>query len=74
MPIRAYQEMSLNRAQSVLGDAFHYAVNVCGIPGTDFVKLFIGSFVSKRIENGEPAYVIPIFEKIKGAHCKMNLQ
>ena len=37
------------------GDAFDYAVNDCRIPGADFVKLFITSTVSKRMENGEPA-------------------
>jgi len=54
---RAYQEIYLNRAQSVMGDAFDYAVNTCAIHGTDFVKLFIASSVSKRMENGEPAYL-----------------
>ena len=57
MTIRAYQETYLNKAQSVLGDAFHYAVNTCNIPGKDFIKLFIASSVSKRMENGEPAYL-----------------
>ena len=55
--IHAYQEIYLSKAQSVLGDAFDYAVNTCGIPGNDFVKLFIASSVSKRMENGEPAYL-----------------
>ena len=55
--IHAYQEIYLSKAQSVLGDAFDYAVNTCGILGNDFVKLFIASSVSKRIENGEPAYL-----------------
>ena len=54
---RAYQEIYLSKAQSVIGDAFDYAVNTCGILGTDFVKLFIASSVSKRMENGEPAYL-----------------
>lgn len=53
----AYQEIYLSKAQSVLGDAFDYAVNTCGILGDDFVKLFIASSVSKRMENGEPAYL-----------------
>ena len=55
--IRAYQEIYLSKAQSVIGDAFDYAVNTCNIFGTDFVKLFIASSVSKRMENGEPAYL-----------------
>ena len=53
----AYQEIYLSKAQSVIGDAFDYAVNTCAIPGTDFVKLFIACSVSKRMENGEPAYL-----------------
>lgn len=57
MMIHAYQEIYLSKAQSVIGDAFDYAVNTCGILGTDFVKLFIVSSVSKRLENGEPAYL-----------------
>ncbi|MEW4411094.1 helix-turn-helix transcriptional regulator [Clostridium sp. AN503] len=57
MMTHAYQEIYLNNAQSALGDAFDYAVNTCGIPGNDFVKLFTVSSVCKRLENGEPAYL-----------------
>ena len=53
----AYQEMYLSNAQALLGDAFDYAINACGISENDFVKLFSVSSVSKRIENGEPAYL-----------------
>lgn len=53
----AYQEIYLNKAQSVLGDAFDYAINTCNITGEDFIKLFIASTISKRMENGEPSYV-----------------
>ena len=53
----AYQEIYLSKAQATLGDAFDYAVNTCGINGTTFTKLFCASSVSKRMENGEPAYV-----------------
>jgi len=56
--IHAYQEIYLSKAQAVLGDAFDYAVNVCGIPGPDFVKLFTVSQVSRRMENGEPSYIM----------------
>lgn len=55
MMTHAYQEIYLSKAQSVLGDAFDYAVNTCDISGDDFIKLFITSSVSKRMENGEPA-------------------
>ena len=52
---RAYREIYLSNAQAVLGDAFDYAVNTCSIPGDDFVKLFCGSSLSRRMENGEPS-------------------
>lgn len=55
--IHAYREIYLNNAQSALGDAFDYAVNICGIPGKNFVKMFTVSPVSKQMENGEPAYL-----------------
>lgn len=55
MAIHAYQEIYLNNAQKSLGDAFDYAINTCGISGSDFVKIFTASSISKRIENGEPA-------------------
>lgn len=55
--IHAYQEIYLNKAQSILGDAFDYAVNTCDISGDKFVKLFLVSSVCRRIENGEPAYI-----------------
>lgn len=57
MMMHAYQEIYLSKAQSVLGDAFDYAVNVCNIPAADFIKLFIASSVSKRMENGESTYL-----------------
>lgn len=55
--IHAYQEIYLSKAQSALGDAFDYAVNTCHIPENDFVKQFTVSSISKRIENGEPAFL-----------------
>lgn len=55
MMTHAYREIYLSNAQSVLGDAFDYAVNTCHLPGDDFVKLFVVSSISKRMENGEPS-------------------
>lgn len=57
MTIHAYQEIHLSKAQSVLGSAFDYAINVCNISGSDFAKLFAASSISKRMENGEPAVI-----------------
>ena len=51
----AYHEIYLSNAQSALGTAFDYAINTCNIPGNDFIKLFVASSVSKRMERGEPA-------------------
>lgn len=57
MTTRAYQEIYLSKAQAALGDAFDFAINTCHIPGAVFIKLFVASSVSKRMENGEPAYL-----------------
>ena len=81
--MRAYQEIYLSKAQSLLGDAFDYAVNNCGISGNDFVKMFIVSPVSKRMENGEPALlagksgieiVREIVEETKGQEIQIESQ
>lgn len=75
MMIHAYQETYLNKAQSILASAFDYAVNTCDIAGELFVKLFLASPISKRMENGEPAclmgksgieIVVEIVEKTMG--------
>lgn len=55
--IHAYPKIYLSKAQATLGEAFDHAVNTCDIPGGDFVKMFIASTISKRMENGEPAYL-----------------
>ena len=79
----AYREIYLSKAQSVLGDAFDYAINTCDIPGNDFVKMFIASSVSKRMANGEPAYlagksgieiVVEIIEETKGQELQIEVQ
>ncbi len=55
--IHAYQEIYVSKAQSVLGDAFDYAINTCGIKGEDFIKMFIVSEISASMENGESKYL-----------------
>lgn len=52
------QEIYLSNAQALLGDAFDYAINACGVAGDSFIKLFSVSSVSNRIENGEPSYLL----------------
>ena len=54
----AYPEIYLNKAQSVLGDAFDYAINTCKLSGPTFIKLFLASSTCRRMENGEPMYLI----------------
>ena len=56
--IHAYQEIYLNKAQAALGDAFDHAINTCHISGPDFVSFFTTGSVSKKLENGEPAYLL----------------
>lgn len=55
--IHAYQEIYLSKAQAALGEAFDYAVNACKISGDKFIKLFVASTVSEKLENGEPAFL-----------------
>ncbi len=56
--IRAYPETYLNKVISVIGDAFDYAVNDCGIAGSEFAKIFAASTLCKRIENGEVIAIV----------------
>ena len=55
--IHAYQEIYLNNAQAALGEAFDYVINTCGFSGANFVKMFLVSSVSKKMEKGEPKYL-----------------
>lgn len=57
MVMRAYPETYLNRAMSIVGDAFDYAINDCKIDGAEFVKMFAASTACKKIENGEANYL-----------------
>ncbi len=56
--IHAYQEIYLSKSQQVLGDAFDYAINFCHIHGDDFIKLFLVSSISKKIEEGDVNYIL----------------
>ena len=57
MMIHAYREIHLNKVQSVLGDVFDYAINFCDVLPNDFVKLFLSSDISDKIQNGEVSYI-----------------
>lgn len=58
MKIHAYQEIFIDNAQALLGDAFDYAINIYKISGEDFIKMFVVSDVSKKIENGDPVIIL----------------
>lgn len=55
--IHAYREIYLNNARATLAEAFDYAINTCNISGADFVKMFLVSSISYKMEKGEPKYV-----------------
>jgi DNA-binding transcriptional regulator YiaG len=55
--IHAYREIYLNNARATLAEAFDYAINTCNISGADFVKMFLVSSISDKMEKGEPKYV-----------------
>ena len=57
MMIRAYPESYLSKAQSTLGDLFDYSINVFGLSGDSFIKLFSSSELCKRFENGDVALI-----------------
>lgn len=56
--MHVYPLMYLSKAQATLGDAFDYGINIYGVPGSDFVKLFLVSSVSKRLEMGDTVYLL----------------
>lgn len=58
MMIRAYHEMFLNKAMSNLGEMFDFAINDFGMDRTDFSEMFMSSSICRRLENGEPKYLI----------------
>ena len=57
MTIHAYREIYLSNAQAAPSDDFYQAVNTFGITGSCFVKLFVSSSLSNRMEKGEPACI-----------------
>lgn len=56
--IRAYPETYLDRAMSVIGDAFDFAVNDCEIVSSEFAKVFAASSICRRLEKGEVNYLV----------------
>ena len=58
MMMHAYPEMYVNRAQDRLGDAFDYAINSCELDGNNFMQMFSGSSIARRMAKGDPKYVL----------------
>ncbi len=58
MMIHAYQEKYLSNVETILAEAFDYAINNCDIEGEHFIKLFISSKLCKCIEEGNTSYLI----------------
>lgn len=54
----AYRETYLRTAMGNIGEMFDYAINEFGIPSEDFVQMFLSSEISRRLEAGDPKYLI----------------
>lgn len=57
MTIRSYDELYLEGAMFNLGEAFDYAVNLCGLDIDEFADIFITGEYAKRFACGEPKIV-----------------
>lgn len=58
MMIHAYREIFLNKAMSNLGEMFDFAINDFGLDRNDYAEMFASSSICRRLENGEPKYLI----------------
>ena len=54
----AYKEIYLGKAMRNIGNMFDFAINVFGIPGEDFAAMFASSEICRRIEQGEPKFLV----------------
>ena len=57
MEIHAYDEVYIDTAVRILGDAFDYAVVTLGLDIDDFAERFVISGVSGQFEIGNPSFV-----------------
>jgi DNA-binding Xre family transcriptional regulator len=55
--MRAYKEIYLNNAASVLGVMMNYAVNDCGYNGDEFLIMFTTSGLARQFERGNPRII-----------------
>ena len=56
--MHAYRETFLNKAMINTGDMFDCLIHDFGMKGDDLVNMFIASSICRRLENGEPKYLI----------------
>lgn len=57
MEIRAYSELYVENAQSVMGHMFDFAINTVGLDAEDFTARFLVSGYSKEIARGNITYI-----------------
>ena len=57
MMTHTYAEAYLDTAMDVLGEAFDYAVNECGLDIDDFMRLFITTGIADAFEHGNPKFI-----------------
>ena len=55
--MHAYEEMYLHDAMRNLGEAFDYAVYICGVELDEFLNLFIACGIADQFAHGVPKYV-----------------
>ena len=56
--MHAYHKMFLGKAMHNIANMFDFAINDFGLDGDDFAGLFVSSGISRRLEIGEPKYLI----------------
>lgn len=55
---RAYHEMYVGKAMNNIANMFDFAINDFGFDSEDFVGMFFSSGISRRLEVGDPKYLI----------------
>ena len=56
--MHAYDEIFLRKAMINTGDIFDFAINGFGLGSDDFVQMFLCSDISRRLETGDPKFLI----------------
>ena len=78
---RAYDEMYLDKAQKVMGDMLHFAVNVMKWDINKFFEAFISTGVAAAVETGQPHFVVgmsgyelayEVYYRLTGAECTLH--